>query len=161
MPFNYNLQINKTTTGFFGGTIQPDGVTTFDWTTKNYTKHTPLPSSRRFSSCALLKQKKGKKVVAIASGLSPGIVVWNPVNGSVQVLNSTFPRAYSMVIQTPQLISVNKDRDLIFYEAWHQTVDENKGIWKFHQSNNTWSKIGDMLTARDDFSVLPVKNMTC
>ena len=86
----------------------------------------------------MLKRADGKEVVAIVSGLSSGIVVWDPVNGSVQVLNSTFPRAYTGH-QTPQLKSVNNGSDLIFYEAWHQNFDENKGIWKFHQSNNTWS----------------------
>ena len=99
--------------------------------------------------------------MAIASGMSPGIEVWNPVNGSAQVLNATFPRAYATGIQTPTLISVNKGKDLLFYEAWHQRADENKGIWKFHQSNNSWSKIGEMLFARDDFVALPVKDLTC
>ena len=158
----FNSQINKTTTGFFAGLNQPNGITTFDWTTMNYTRHNiSLQNDRSFSACALLKGVDGKNVVAIASGLSPGIEVWNPVNGSVQVLNSTFPQAYSGIVQTPKLITVNNGSDLIFYEAFHENVDANKGIWMFHQSNNSGSKIGDMLFPRDDFVAMPVTDLTC
>ena len=157
-------QINATLTGFFGGQNHPHGVTTFDWTTMQYTWHgNILQGDRQFSSCALLRGDDGKEVVAIASGTSSGIEVWNPIDGSVKVLNDTFPRASTSTgfAQTSDLISVNNMSDLIFYEAWLYETDKNKNIWKFHQSNSSWSKIGEMLSPRDSFVTLPVKGLTC
>ena len=119
-----------------------------------------LQGTRQYSSCALLRRDDGNEVVAIASGLSSGIEIWNPVDGSIKVLNDTFP-TISGDVQTPKLISVNGGLELIFYETWHYGIDENKGIWKFHPSDNSWSKIGEMIFARDDFVALPVSNLTC
>ena len=152
-------QINATLTGFFGGQNHPHGVTTFDWTTMQYTWHgNILQGDRQFSSCALLRGDDGKEVVAIASGTSSGIEVWNPIDGSVKVLNDTFPLLSK---DRPQLISVNNGLELIFYETWNPSAFENKGIWKFHQCNNSWGKIGEMLFPRDDFAALPVTELTC
>ena len=126
-----------------------------------YTHHGDILQGYRQSSvCGLLKGDDGNDVVAIASGLSSGIEIWNPIDGSVKVLNDTFPPRCEDV-QVPQLISVNNGLELIYYENWHFTIDDNKGIWKFHQSNNSWNKIGEMLFPRDDFVALPVNDLTC
>ena len=119
-----------------------------------------LQDDRQFGSCALLRGDDGNEVVAIASGLSSGIEIWNPVDGSIKLLNDTFP-PISEINSTPKLISVNRGLELIFYETWHFHADENKGIWKFHPSDNSWSKIGELLFARDDFAALPVNKLTC
>ena len=126
-----------------------------------YTDHGEiLQGDRQHSSCALLRGDDGTEVVAIASGLSSGIEIWNPADGSVKALNDTFPPT-SGSNQTPKIISVNSGLELIFYETWNPSAFENKGIWKFHQCNNSWGKIGEMLFPRDDFAALPVTELTC
>ena len=119
-----------------------------------------LQGERQFGSCALLRGFDGTEVVAIAGGVSSGIEIWNPFDGSSKVLNDTFPPT-SNNLHTPMLISVNSGLELIFYESWHSGAYENKGIWKFKQSDNSWSKTGEMIFARDDFVALPVSNLTC
>ena len=94
-----------------------------------------LQGSRQFGSCALLRGDDGNEVVAIASGLSSGIEIWNPVDGSIKVLNDTFP-PISGTNGTPKLLSVNSGLELIFYETWH-----------YH--------------SRDDVAALPVTKLTC
>ena len=122
-----------------------------------YTDHGhKLAGKRMFSACALLN---GNSEVAIVSGLAAGIEVWNRIDGSVKVLNATFPLA-SGIAQTPQLVSVKNGQELIFFETWHRNSPD-KGIWKFTLSTNTWSKIGEMIFARDDFVALPVKDLSC
>ena len=78
------MQINATTTGFFSGQNHPHGVTTFSWTTMQYTWHGDiLQGNHEYGSCALLRGDDGIEVVAIASGLSSGIEIWNPVDESI------------------------------------------------------------------------------
>jgi hypothetical protein len=69
----------------------------------------------------------GEKLVAIAAGDSPGIEVWNPADGTVRTLNATFPPAQSH----PEMVAVNGNTELIFYEAGDTT--NGQGIWKFSQ----------------------------
>jgi hypothetical protein len=116
---------------------------------------TVYPSKKMQFSC--FEGINGEKLVAIAGGNSNGgIEVWNSANGSVSTLNSTFPMAGSY----PQMIAVNGNTELILYE----TADSSgspKGIWKFSQVTNTWTKLGEMLQARGYFSALPVEGVSC
>ncbi len=115
-----------------------------------------LMSNRFDAACALLKSNSGENLVAIAGGYTAGIEVWNFADGSVNMLNSTFPLSgYS-----PQMIGVNGNTELIFYETGY-TDSAPKGIWKFSQVNNSWTKIGEMPTERRIFSALPVKGVVC
>ena len=126
-----------------------------------YTKHTSLLSDdRRFSACALLKGENGEKLIAVASGVSAGMEVWNPVDGSVKTLTPNFP-PITEEMRTPKMISINDGSELIFYEAVVRPFELARGVWKYSQSNNTWTKLGDMLFARDDFVVLPVEGVSC
>jgi hypothetical protein len=70
----------------------------------------------------------GEKLVAIAGGSTTGIEVWNPVDGSVKTLNSTFP----LTGPGAQMIAVNGDTELIFYES-SRMPGSPQGIWKFSQ----------------------------
>ena len=151
------LQVDESITGFFGGLNDPTGIETFDWKSMTYTYHgAKLSGKRQFSACALLN---GNSEVAVVSGLTAGIETWNTIDGSTKVLNATFPRA-SGNAQTPQLISVKNGLELIYYETWHMDSPD-KGIWKYTLTTNTWSKIGEMAFARDDFVALPVKDLSC
>jgi len=156
--FYFFLQINNTISAFFGGSNNRHGVLTFDWTTMKYTKHSPeLTGSYLYSSCALLNGDDGEKLVALVGGrTSPGMEVWNPNDGSVKYLTTDFPPkdAYDSF-----LVSVNDGEELIFYETYYS--NNQKGIWKYFQSNNTWTKIGEMFFARRAFVVLPVTGMSC
>jgi hypothetical protein len=98
----------------------------------------------------------GEKLVAMAGGTANGMEVWNSANGSVSTLNSTFP----WVGASPQMISVNGNSELILYESAFSSGSP-KGIWKFSQVTNSWTKLGEMLQARGYFSALPVEGVSC
>jgi hypothetical protein len=76
----------------------------------------------------MLKGINGEILVAIAGGYSAGIEVWNPADGSVKTLTSTFPLSGP----GPQMIAVNGNTELIFY-ASNERYDSPKGVWKFNQ----------------------------
>jgi hypothetical protein len=98
------------------GSKDPHRILTFDWTTMDYTLQTSkLIGSRFLSACALLKKSDGEVLVAVASGNSEGMEVWNPVDGSVKMLTPDFPPRTG---EFPQLISINDNSDLIFYESY-------------------------------------------
>ncbi len=148
------LQLNDTVTGFFGGRNNRHGIVTFDWIAMDYLHHkSVLIGDRRFSSCALIKGQNGENLVVVAGGKSPGMEVWNPMDGSVKMLTADFPEKSS---ETPQLISIEQGRKLIYYDAKPRT-----GIWLFNLDSNSWTKIGDLLVARYNSVVLPVQNITC
>ena len=120
----------------------------------NYTYHkTVLIGDRQFSSCALMKGDNGENLVAVAGGLSPGLEVWNPADGSVKLLTADFPKHS---LDTPQMISAEQGRKLIYYDTQPRT-----GIWHFNMDSKNWTKIGDLFVARDDFVALPVPNIAC
>ena len=152
------LQINETTTAFLGGLNNYHAITTFDWTSKTYTSHeTELTGSRVYSSCALLNGENGEKLVAVASGSSPGMEVWNPNDGSVKTLTPDFP--YKVLVGSGQLVSVQDGAELIFYQDLNNNYEQ--GVWKYTQADGSWLKIGDMLHPRAAFVALPVPNLTC
>lgn len=127
-----------------------------------YTLHsTEFVHERRKSACALLKgEKKGEKVLAIAGGFNaPGLEVWNPADDSVTMMTPDFPPESVDSLDRPQMISVKDGTELIYYRATNYL--EERGIWKYFQSNNTWIQIGELLHARGDFVVLPVRGVTC
>ena len=125
-----------------------------------YTKHSSqLSGDRQYSACALLIGENGENLVAVASGRSSGMEVWNPVDGTVKNLTSDFP-LYSGYNRTPRMISVGDGSELIFYESVI-TNNPAKGVWKYHSSNNTWTQLGEMIKGRDDFAVLHVKGVSC
>ena len=118
----------------FGGTYDNGAIITFDWETMKYTKHTSrFTGKRKSSACSLLVNENGETLVAIAGGFSPGLEVWNPEDDSVRTLTPDFPLGSSQGYE--QMISVNGDTELIYYEARiNSTVP--KVIWKYHQTNN-------------------------
>ena len=85
--------------------------------------------------------------------------VWNPSDGSVVTVSEDFPLR-SSTFRGAKLMSVKQGAELIFYES---VTDQQhpKGIWKFEAATNTWSQIGEMLLARDDFNVLALKSAFC
>jgi hypothetical protein len=105
----------------------------------------------------MLKGFNGETRVAIVGGASAGIEVWNPANGLVTILNSTFPLANGF---GPQMIAINGNTELILYES-SSSVDNPKGIWKFSQVTNLWTKIGEMMTDKCCFSALAVDGIIC
>jgi len=148
------------TTGFFGGLNNPKRILTLDWTTMEYTEHeSQLYGTRTSSACALLNGVNGETLVAIAGGLSPGLEVWNPIDDTVRVLTAEFPKMSSYPYKTPFVQSVNGATELIYYEEFEK--EGTSGVWRYFQGNNSWSKIGELLIARDDFVALPVSDIAC
>ncbi len=114
--------------GFFDG----KKILLFNWANLTYNLQTSkLSGDRTYGTCAMLKGIKGEKLVAIASGNSPGIEVWNPADGLVKTLNPTFPLGGS----GPQMIAVNGDTELILYESSQsfKNIGSPLGVWKFSQ----------------------------
>jgi hypothetical protein len=133
-------------------------IVVFNWTTMAYTLQAPhLSGDRGNGACAILKGFNEETWVAIVGGASAGIEVWNPADGSVKTLNSTFPLADGY---GPQMIAVNGNTELILYES-SSSVDNPKGIWKFSQVTNLWTRIGEMLTEKSSFSALAVEGIIC
>jgi hypothetical protein len=125
-----------------------------------FTKHTvELNRSRTFSTCATITGSNGEKLVVVAGGYSSGMEVWNPIDKSVKILTSDFPLATGAGL--PQMISIKNGKELIFYEAAEKPESERNGIWKYDVATNTWTKIGEMKIARNDFVVLPVDDISC
>ncbi len=127
----------------------------------NFTKHEQtLFHNRRYSACALLKGANGEKIVAIAGGISAGMEGWNPDDGTQKVISKDFPPS-SGYNRSAKMISVNGNSELIYYDTIRGEYIPDKGIWKFNFSNNSWTQIGEMFEARDDFVVLPVSGISC
>jgi len=85
--------------------------------------------------------------------------VWNPLDGTVKTVSEDFPAA-STINHGSKLVSINNGAQLIFYEGATDKTD-SKGIWKFDSATSSWSQIGELLLARDDFAVLPLKDVSC
>ncbi len=150
----HSFQISDTVTAIFGGQNNPHEILTFDWIVMEYLKHkSVLIGSRQYSTCALMKGDNGENLAAVAGGTSPGLEIWNPVDGSVKMLTPNFPQRSN---NFPQMISVEQGRKLIYYNTQPQT-----GIWQFDFDRKNWTKIGDLIVARDDFVTLPVPNIAC
>jgi hypothetical protein len=111
------------------GDIDSKRIIVFNWTTMSYSlQKSKLSANRELGTCAILKGNNGEKLVAVASGYSKGIEVWNPADGSVKTLNSTFPPNGSV----SRMIAVNGNTELIFYES-NDSPGRPQGIWKFSQ----------------------------
>jgi hypothetical protein len=140
------------------GKDDPSKIVVFNWTTMAYAlQASHLTGDRSNGACAMLKGFNGETRVAIAGGASAGIEVWSPANGTVKTLNSTFPLADGY---GPQMIAINGNTELILYES-SSSVDNPKGIWKFSQVTNLWTKIGEMMTEKSSFSALAVDGIIC
>ena len=122
-----------------------------------YTKHDPENFGYHlYSACAMLNGTNGEKLVAVLGG---SMQLWNPDNGSVKPVSSPVTGSNNY---GPSMISVNHGKELILYEAYETYGHTNvKGIWKYFQSNDTWTKIGEMFTPRKLSVVLPVTGMNC
>ncbi len=143
--FFHFFQINETVTAFLSGSKDPHRILTFDWTTMEYTKHTSqLIGSRFLSACALLKGSEGEVLVAVASGASAGMEVWNPTDDSVKMLTSDFPPRTG---EFPQLISVNDDSDLIFYESY--SFSRAKGMTNNNLCYTSCFHLQDLLLTKE------------
>jgi hypothetical protein len=155
----FKTKVDEITTVLLSGGIGTKRILVFKWTTMTYSLQvSKLNNSRISGACALMKGANGENLVAIAGGTSAGIEVWNPMDGSVKTLNSTFPLTdYGY---NSQMMAVNGNTELIFFESC-SSIGEPKGIWKFSQVTNAWTKIGEMLTSRSMFSALPVEGVSC
>ena len=49
-------------------------------------------------------------------------------------------------------LRIGNSKNLLFYA---------KGIWRYEQTDNSWTKIGEMMVGRGSFVVLPVEDVTC
>jgi hypothetical protein len=152
------FQLNETITAFFAAEGDSHRIVTLDWTTLQYTRQdAQLSGDRRTSACALLKGENGQQLVAVAGGPSPGMEVWNPQDGTVQTVSEDFPSGTGY---GRQMVAVKGGSELIFYE-FDMPAPYAKVIYKYSQLSNTWTQIGEMILARNQFVVLPVDGIVC
>ena len=148
-------------TVFVGGNRYPRGIITFDWNTLTYTKHeTELIRDRKWTSCALLRGSNVEPLVVIAGGISEGTEVWNPQDGTIELIVDEFPPIISIPNGHARMVSINEESDLLLYGGNYNGTTMNT-IWKFSGSTNSWSEFGTMLTSRDDHLVLPIDEISC
>ena len=139
-------------TGFFGAFNNPTAITTFNWTSMQYTSHSPLLNLNRCdSTCALLNGDNGEKVVAIAGGYSVGMEAWNPNDKTVKYLTADFPP--KDIAGFSQMLTIQSGEKLLLYRAGE--------IWNYIQINNNWIKIGNTIQKRVNFLALPVQKISC
>ena len=151
-------------TVFVGGNRYPRGIITFDWNTLTYTKHeTELIRDRRWTSCALLRGSKGEPLVVIAGGISEGTEVWNPQDGTIELIVDDFPHITSIPNGHARMVSINEESDLLLYGGHYVKTPgfSVSTIWKFSGLNNTWSEYGNMLGPRNDHVILAVNDISC
>ena len=75
------------------------------------------------------------------------------------IITPEFPQQSSL-FRSAKLISIADGNGLIYYEAVSDR-EHPKGVWRFHPANNSWTKIAEMIIARDDFAVLPLAGVSC
>ena len=121
-----------------------------------YTKYPQEPSHHPLhcTSIAMLNGKNGEKLVALAieGGYSPKLAVWNPNNGLIEAVLSSFPAVTGMV-------SVNRGEELIVYQNYGSWGGD--GIYKYVRTDNFYTHLGQLLNPRSWTVVLPVTGMSC
>jgi len=100
-----------------------------------------LVNSRFLSSCGLINDKDGNKVVAIVGGKEAGMDIWNPKTSEIQLLWDEIPpeKEASNNLQDAQMITVNEGSEFLLYGGYlNQTYLDT--IWKYSVVNNTWER---------------------
>ncbi len=150
-------------TGFFGGSIASTSrVVTLDWSTMEYTTHSPqLLMPRIGSVCAVVKDKDGSAKVAIVGGTSKGIEFWNPADGTVEQVSYQIPAedGSSIGLTHTQMLPINDGSEFILYSGYK--VSHHKAIWRYNVAAKTWTKAGNVLTSRGEHVTLPVTGIDC
>jgi hypothetical protein len=148
-----------------GGNNDNFGIVTLDWLTLVYTKHQERLSRKRWKgACTLFNGKDGEPLVAIAGGLpfdSKGMDIWNPADGTVELVTLLLPTETdsSLGLNHAQLLPINGGSEFILYGGFQGEYQQE--IWKYAVINSTWSKIGAMLSPREEQVVLPVNGIRC
>ena len=122
-----------------------------------------LIGSRYKSTCALVKNKNGDRlVVIIGGGNSAGMEVWNPMDGTINILSKKIPSEVGKFsgLVSSQVISVNGGKELILYGGFVSGTYKG-GIWRYSVEANSWTKLGAMLKRRYEHVVLPVIGIEC
>jgi len=152
----FSSQLNATTTVFLGGYNDPLAIKTLDWNTLEYTVHEEkLINEHKYGTCALVRGSRGEPLVAIASGTTAGLELWNPEAGTI---TPDFP-PLSGDFKSPKMLAIKGGAELIYYATGSGEVE--KPIYKYFVANNTWIEVGEMLFGRDDFMALPVRDISC
>ena len=161
----FQLQLNRTHTAFLGGNNDNFGIVTFDWTTLVYTKHQARLNSKRWKgACTLFKGNNGEPLVAIAGGLpfdSKGMEIWNPLDGNVELVAQLLPTETesSLGLNHAQLLPINGGSEILLYGGFQGEYQQE--IWKYTVVNSTWTKVGVMISPREEQVVLPVNGVKC
>ena len=130
-----------------------------------YTKQaTELLQNRNWTSCAGIRTPTHGNIVVIAGGSSAGTEIWNPLDGSIELVFKDFPEVCDIGNGHAKLVPINDNYEALlyggFYGPWPGGNNTQK-IWKFSGFDFAWSEFGDMLSPRDDHVVIPVDGVQC
>ena len=87
--------------------------------------------------------------------------IWNPIDGTVKLVSDLLPTESenSFGLNHAQLVPINDGTEMVMYGGYQG--DYQQEIWKFTEETSSWTKIGDMLSPREEHVVLPVHGITC
>ena len=130
-----------------------------------YTKQaTELLQDRNWTICAGIRTPTHGNIVVIAGGSSPGTEIWNPQDGSIELVSKDFPQVSGVPHGHGKLVPINDQYEALLYGGFYGPATgefTTQKIWKFSGFDFAWSEFGDMLSPRDDHVVIPVDGVQC
>jgi hypothetical protein len=154
-------------TVILGGFNNRRRIVTFDWITMEYTEHnSTLIKERVRSSCSVVKNREGQKVVAIAGGATntTGLEIWNPADDSVQLLYQFLPSEEGHKtegLQDSRMVPINGGTEILIYGGSFGGYQIQNKIWRYSFQNDSWDEFGKMMIEREEHVVLPVDGLQC
>ena len=154
-------------TAILGGFNNRRRIVTFDWNSMEYTEHvSTLIKDRVRSSCSVVKNREGQRVVAIAGGAtnSSGLEIWDPADGNVQLLYDLLPPEEGQEpegLQDSQMFPINGGRQILIYGGSFSGGLIQDRIWRYSFDNDVWEELGKMLNEREEHVVIPVHGLQC
>jgi len=120
-----------------------------------------LNSPRVGSACSLMKDKNGRIKAAVIGGSNKGMELWNPVDGTIEIAFNKLPHENGSVLGLAYstVLPIKGGDELLMYGGWKGS--HHKGIWRYTVADNTWVRIGSLVTARGEHVTLEVDGITC
>ena len=159
---SFYFQISDNVTAILGGSKSPFIINVFDWATNIYTTNPfLLLRSRIGSACAVIKGTDGFSRVAVIGGESKGMEIWNPNDGTIEMVTDELPLEETSTkgIMHSEALAINEGSEVLLFGG--NKGSDHQGIWKYSVTENTWTRVGSLLAARSGHIVLPITNVSC
>jgi hypothetical protein len=93
----------------------------------------------------------------VFGGLSSGTEKWVPSNDSVQTISNFPPETDKSATSVANPNQAGTD--VIYYQPYSEDSAipyPNTTIWNFNLATRTWTRLGELLLPRNDFSAVPL-----